>query len=575
MTALRIACCLVLAAGTGAAQTDPIRSPIAERRSDAYGGATAAYLALVSEVGRGELTPAAERHLVQLALILPGPLERRVRDRLASRSDPALGQSLAVWWRRQDPLPTTASNERVLEHLLRVVAAEEAFAADTPTGFDARGDTFVRFGAPKERRVIDFEGNLFIARAIRQEPSVRRSDFPRNEAWHYPDLGPDIYFVFVQRRGGYVSAEPLDLLPRALLAGGLSEATAGRARLLGQALRWIYKDLYTYSSGVRNRLLTLDGAVGGDGDAFSGNTALVLQSELRRARFEDADARAARDAALPASATSVRNRPFGVSSQAAVFMDSEGGDETYAVWAGWEPDADVLTATEDSLAGLGLSPERFAIAATAVVYSPAYERVDASPPQVLMISDVRNEPQWTVAEGLPPGGHVALEWDLYPATDTGRALPPGTVAADVLRVDSVGVGWAGDVGLSGLLAVEAASLLATPEIDRLGAFPVARPAVGTASQVAVYYEVYGRRLGAEVEVEVRAVRVRDGRILRPGSALRTSSTSVLLVDEPRIPQVAVVDLEDLEGADELRLDVVVTDTVTLATTTQSLTFDLD
>ena len=575
-TLRRIVCGWVLVcAATGVeAQRTPaeVRQVFADRRSESYADAADDFVALVSQVGQEGVPPGLERSLAQLALVLPDSLARRVRG----SADRALGAALEAWWRRQDPLPATSANERAVEHLLRVAAAEEAFGADTPTGLDARGETFVRFGMPTRRRVVDFESDLFIARAIRDEPSIRRTDFPRNEAWHYPALGPDVYFVFVERRGTYEEGQPLDLIPRALQGGGLNVATSDRARLLGQTLRWIYKDLYPYSSDIRNRLLTLDSTVGGDGAAFRGNTALALQGEIDRARREDAETRAARDARIPPAASRVRPRPFGVARQSAIFLDGPLSDPTYAVWVGWSPLAAPLVVVADSLAEIGLSPERFVVSTTVVEYGPSYERAEVAETRRVLGTDGTG-PRWAVAGGLPSDGHVAVEWDLYPATEAGDVLPPGAVAAEVHRVDTLDVAQAGVLRLSGVLSVDALAALAMREVERGEAFPPPQPAPALRSgePLAVYYEVYTTTPGVTVEVEVRATKIRDGRILRPGQDISTASASRYVLNEPRRPELAIVEVGDLAGVDRVRVDVVVTDVEAAESVSQSVTFDLD
>ena len=569
---IRISAAAVLALCASAASAqrplDAVHAVFEARQAVDYAAAVGDYLVHVERAGTPDASPDLARDLAQLALVVPDELV----DRLAA-PDPALGRDLAAWWRRQDPLPSTPLNERALEHLLRVATARESFGSGDDAGFDARGETLVRFGPPTRRRVIDVESDLFIARAIREESAIRRSDFPRNEAWHYPALGPDVYFLFVERRGRYEDAEPVDLLPRALWAGGMSYETVSRARLLGQTIRWIYKDLHTYSADIRNRTLTFDAAVGGDGVAFEGNTALVIQNEFQRARQADAIAREARDAALPEASTSVRSGPFGVARRTAVFLDGPVGEGPLSVWAGWAPIPSQLAGVADSLLALGLSPEQYLIAQSALALGPGYEREEE---QRAAVPAQPARTVWSIADAVPLGGHAAFEWDLYPADDAGQIVPPGAVAADVLWIDSVDVAQAGDVALSGLLPVDVDRALALNEPDRYGGLPPPRTPgpIGTGESVAVYFEVYGRRPGVEVQIEVRAVQVRAGRILRRGAAVATGSSVRATLDEPRRPELAVVDVADLEGADELRIEVVVTDLDADVRVRQSVTFDV-
>ena len=52
---------------------------------------------------------------------------------------PAAGSFLATLWRTQDPLPASALNERVAEHLARVAYSTKNYAfSGGRTGFDDR-----------------------------------------------------------------------------------------------------------------------------------------------------------------------------------------------------------------------------------------------------------------------------------------------------------------------------------------------------------------------------------------------------------------------------------------------------
>ncbi|MDP6037411.1 MAG: GWxTD domain-containing protein, partial [Candidatus Latescibacteria bacterium] len=61
---------------------------------------------------------------------------------------------VTAFWRKQDPTPTTAVNERKLEHYRRVHYAIENFS-EGRTPWDARGDVYVRFGHPDHRSWSD------------------------------------------------------------------------------------------------------------------------------------------------------------------------------------------------------------------------------------------------------------------------------------------------------------------------------------------------------------------------------------------------------------------------------------
>ncbi len=61
---------------------------------------------------------------------------------------------LGLFWRQQDPTPTTPVNERKLEHYRRVNYAIQNFS-EGRTPWDARGDVYIRFGHPDHRSWSD------------------------------------------------------------------------------------------------------------------------------------------------------------------------------------------------------------------------------------------------------------------------------------------------------------------------------------------------------------------------------------------------------------------------------------
>lgn len=71
-------------------------------------------------------------------------------DSLKDGSDAQNRERLMAWWRRSDPTPTTAYNERLAEYYNRVDHAAVAFSsANEPDGtFTDRGKVFILFGRP-------------------------------------------------------------------------------------------------------------------------------------------------------------------------------------------------------------------------------------------------------------------------------------------------------------------------------------------------------------------------------------------------------------------------------------------
>ena len=508
--------------------------------------------------------PATQRYL---ALLRSGevPPQALARAHLAAGKPLPPGQ-LATWWDARDPLPATDINDRVLEHLMRSATALESFPADRPAGVDGRGELFIRFGAPFRRRVIDVMSDLLISRLVRADPSVSPSDFPLNEVWYYPDLGRDVFFVLVARGDDYQIASPTDLVPVALQSSGFSYATRNRGRLLALTLRWVYKDIAEFSADIRQRLLVLDNLIGADGVAFytgtgRPNTAMTLQTEVQRGVRDDETAAQNRDRQLVPSVTRAQAKSAGVVRRTAVFRDGAPGSFTYSAWTGW-------ALPSDAVAQLGEARE-YRVGLLGVRRAPDYTR-EGEGGRSLEAGVEGLAPQWITIDGLAEGGHAGVQWDVTPVAD-GQPLTPYPVAQDVALADSVRLG---PLSLSGLLPVDVDQARDAVEIDRLTGLPRPDPslAVAPGASLALYYEVYVPDPDAEVTLGVQVLYLREARLLRAARERTAGSQTTFAPGDTRVPQLAVVDLDDLNGVDEVRVEVTLTDEQTGASAQRTISY---
>ncbi|HVP15306.1 MAG TPA: tetratricopeptide repeat protein, partial [Terriglobales bacterium] len=116
-------------------------------------------------------------------------------ERLASAGD----DSLRRFWQRLDPDPTSRENELKLEYWSRVAHAILLFEDPLHPEWDARADTYLRYGAPRGKRQNPAGlPTYFQFNALHPIPTSRitgdygLSDdrYPLiNQAWDYPDLG--------------------------------------------------------------------------------------------------------------------------------------------------------------------------------------------------------------------------------------------------------------------------------------------------------------------------------------------------------------------------------------------------
>ena len=509
--------------------------------------------------GEGALTP---QEAEQVRPLLPNSLAERL-----ARGDAGAAQAVARWWRRQDPYPATPQNERVDEHRRRVEAALERYAADTPAGYDVRGETLVRFGPPARVRVVDYEANLFIARKIREEPAVRRSDFPRNETWHYPSL--DAYYVFYETPDGYREGTPVNLIPRQLQAGGYSAATESRAQLLGQVIRQIHKDLFSFDAQIRQRLSDIDAQIGGDGAVlYDSNTrrqtGLVLSGIVQRTRQEDERVRMLRNRRLPASTS---GGPVGqIAARTARFLDGPVEAPTGSVWVGWSQLLPSQARVADSLGAEAASHALFLIEAVGLRYDADIRltgREDFA--FIVLPGGAFSEPQWTVVQGVDREGEAAFQWDVTPADRDGVPLLGAPISQAVLRMPSLDglVEPGATVAVSDMLPLAVESIDVALGADRLDGLPAPHPyeVVPSDRPLALYYEIYGPEAapaGVSVRLDVEVTRRRDGRLLRAGQRDRSTSGLEFTLSGGREPQMVIVEPESLAGADEVMVEVTLT-----------------
>ncbi len=103
---------------------------------------------------------------------------------------------LRVFWKSHDPTPTTDVNEFQLEFYRRVTAAFLFYRPPAHKWWDARGDTYVRFGAPDVVDLVD---------ALRDigEGELITVAVPSEIIWKYPRFRMDIRLSETTLSGSY------------------------------------------------------------------------------------------------------------------------------------------------------------------------------------------------------------------------------------------------------------------------------------------------------------------------------------------------------------------------------------
>ncbi len=180
-----------------------------KQATDYYAEATGMYFWGFSHIYPDHFGEVYRQELARLAPLLTQ--EERSAFRKALKRNDVFAQQLKGFWVRRDPIPTTAMNERLIEHWERIAYVRKKFTVDSTTvyGTDDRGLVFVKYGAPEKI----YRGKLgtdqmeimrwFDEFLLRQE-FQRYNPVPQCEIWVYRSLGrtPTTVFIF-GRKGGF------------------------------------------------------------------------------------------------------------------------------------------------------------------------------------------------------------------------------------------------------------------------------------------------------------------------------------------------------------------------------------
>ncbi|MFP4227656.1 MAG: GWxTD domain-containing protein [Salinivenus sp.] len=160
------------------------------------------------------------------------------------------GEALQAWWRSLDPFPNTPENERLEEHLTRLVQAQQQFScSDAPSHLDARGEAHLRFGSPLRRHPLSYQDTEFFREVFRFGVPIPPSGFPAAEVWVYSQIDDRAHYLFVEEDGSdcFQVATANDLLPSTLrYSRGNTERGLNIAYSSLMALRAMYRELALY-----------------------------------------------------------------------------------------------------------------------------------------------------------------------------------------------------------------------------------------------------------------------------------------------------------------------------------------
>jgi GWxTD domain-containing protein len=151
-----------------------------------------------------------EEALQEVDRIMPLLSEKEQSEWRQLTADSTIIMKIRTFWAIKDPLPTTETNERLVEHWLRIAHAKENFKNDKSTvyGTDDRGQVFVKYGEPDKKfagklGADQFEVMRWFEDFLLRQEIQRYNNTPEVEIWVYVGLkkdGPAV-FLFGKKSG--------------------------------------------------------------------------------------------------------------------------------------------------------------------------------------------------------------------------------------------------------------------------------------------------------------------------------------------------------------------------------------
>jgi GWxTD domain-containing protein len=541
-------------------------------------------------------------HLRHFRLILPEDIQRRaglpIKDEARIQFSSVDGSVLGTWWRQEDPLPATAVNERLRAHLRRVAYAREEYPhpdETEPPLLDARGDIYVRLGAPDETVEVNYDESRLTD--LIDSPGgvqVNRSDFPENEFWSYGSLDRRTYYIFVRKGVGepYSIGTVGDLLPSQLRKGFVRGAkppngatmrdqqSRGRDRAVKAlaTLRTIYRqyapfhpDMATRHDNVANYMMNAgmeQGDVRGSKYAPEDFVRRTVSSMYNRDQVA-ADMREENTPTQAASFLDESIRPLDIVTRTARFLNEDGTTRTEVYWA---PEAGALVPESERKEMLEekefRDPEDYFLQFTAVQKTPDYRNraVDRDQYRVTGIDETGRVtiPAQTYAtqQGDSSLYHLGLQWDQYllesEEGDIGPKIKVAAAQEDSLRPleqdESV-------LEMSDLRPVVFPEDSYTPE----GAVPYPFRDVPPDAALGFYFEIYHLSFNAddrteytvEYEVEGREERGVIAGALLGEDGQRTAAETSFEGRSRAAEEYILLDLSNWEGEEDTDLSVTV------------------
>jgi len=575
--------------------------------------AAAAYIRLMEQAPdtdpssfRPEERTRLHRRIARMLPVAPDSLRRRITpdpDAFMAGKETlraGAGETIAAWWRRQDPRPATKRNERVIEHLDRVVEAEAMFSANTFLGFDDRGKVYVRLGAPDERRMLR-------SQSLAKSASTDAHFVPKNEYWRYKGYGDHSHFVFVKKGGRYQVGGVVDLLP-----SSLRNDMSGTGALTVLALRDFYDvfvpripeygTLYNEVEDKVNALkqqasmlrTTVTRLADSNFDPTSGTDryAQATKPLYRRARRVQHEVSKMRKRELPTarSAMAAREGLLDVAARTARFRSADGSTRLEVYW-GVPPGRLSTPRVDEQLEQAGYDgARRHHVRITARRYDERYRSQGRARSEHELI----DHDDWEARSDVPVfsmkfpkamrTAHLSLQWDqiVFPRREEPEAALRAQSSVQWLDSLSALPVDGTTLTMSDLVPVSPETVDGAPFAeDGVIGRPYPFKTLDPEEPLGLYFEVYNLsyddtdRTRYAVEYAVERTVPKGGLAgLFGGDATKTTATTTAGAGKGRTTREYLeLDLSDWDQAQTLTIVVRVTDKVTGETVHRTIPFD--
>ena len=477
---------------------------------------------------------------------------------------PGVSHQLIRWWGLQDVIPATSFNDRLAEHLQRLVTAWADYGLSLdPRGFDDRGAIYVRLGEPAVKTNI----RLFSTDLQLNGGGLH---VPPNEFWVYHHVAYDAHYIFTRssKRKGFAISTPMDLIPKRLQIGRRNTSTLllWMEEVYGQLAihHNIYGSLYDEIAGY----IALPGRGAGPADVFA-------RSVTHNAQAEDQQLVWQRSKNVPAAYSSRFGSavPLEVPYRLARFLENDGRTRIEVYWSLDPEEMKPKRRFVRHMYKQGHMPsENYLVS----IYSSLRD-IDLTQPQVLekhYLTDASATDKLPVrilrVLGDTPLSNLVLHWEqrwTIPGESNGPPLPGVLVKYRSVVIDSIETlrGDGASLEVSDLKVLEYIEGTLPEE-----ASPYPYQHLEDTTQIALYFEVYNLTYGADDQtgytISYEVVGSKEGQ----GQGTRASTSHG---GESRVTQEYIIpDLRDEDVSKGIDIVLTIRDDLTGAELQRSVRF---